>query len=525
MRVVFYFISVFGITAVYILYLMRFYELAEVCFYLICVYIAIGVYDILQKKHTILRLYPVIGHLRYMLEYIRPEIQQYFIASDKNERPFSRELRSIVYQRAKGELDTIPFGTKHDIGDPGYDFIQHSLNATKLPKEETRVLIGGPSCKLPYSASIMNISAMSFGALSQNAIIALNKGASRGNFYHNTGEGGLTKYHLHGGDLCFQIGTAYFGCRTRGGGFDSEMFQKKAKLESVKMIEIKLSQGAKPSHGGILPKEKITEEIAEFRGVNMGEDCESPPTHTEFNNPVGLLEFVKKLRDLSGGKPVGFKLCIGKKSEFMSICKAMVKTKIMPDFITVDGAEGGTGAAPLEFSNRLGMTIDEAIIFVHNCLVGVNMRKQIKVIASGKVITGFHLLHKIAIGADLCNSARGMMFALGCVQSLSCNTNACPTGVATQSKYRSWALNVEDKYKRVANYHDSTLKSFIEIVGAMGISSISNLTPDLVYRRGEKRQSNSYADLHAYIATGNLLSKSVHKDYIDEWNKASVDAF
>ena len=525
MRVVFYILSLSGLGLVYLLHIFEFYETSIALLYFMIFYIAVGIYDVLQKKHTILRMYPVIGHIRYMLEYIRAEIQQYFIANDTEELPFNREFRNIVYQRAKNALDTVPFGTKQRIELPGYLFCRQSLAPQHFSEANTRVLIGNKSCKQPYLASILNISAMSFGALSSNAIKALNKGAKKGGFYHNTGEGGLSPYHKQGGDLCFQLGTAYFGCRTEEGGFDEKKFKAIAAQNTVKMIELKLSQGAKPSHGGILPKEKISEEIAEIRGVPLGKDCISPSAHSEFDSPKGLLQFIQKLRDLSEGKPVGFKLCIGKKSEFMSICKAMVKTKIYPDFITIDGSEGGTGAAPLEFTNRLGITSSEAVVFVHNCLIGINVRNKIKIIVSGKVVTGFHILEKLATGADICNAARPMMFALGCIQSLNCHNNTCPTGVATQSKLRSRSLFVEDKAERVYNYHHNTIKSFRELAGALGVNSLEKLGPELIHKRNEKKGSTSYLNLFPRLKPGELLSKRINPEFAEDWKLASAEVF
>lgn len=525
MRIVFYITVVVFSLFTYFIYNYESKELAEFLLYLLVPYTLIGMHDVIQKKHTILRMYPVIGHLRYMLEYIRPEIRQYFISSDNEEMPFNREIRSIVYQRAKNSLDALPFGTRMDVKSVGYHFCKHSLAPKDFPHEATRIKIGGRSCKKPYHASILNISAMSFGALSANAIRALNQGAKKGDFYHNTGEGGISPYHEQGGDLCFQVGTGYFGCRSKDGGFDQKKFQSASRQEHVKMIELKLSQGAKPSHGGILPKEKISEEISRIRGIPQDQDCVSPPAHTEFNSPITLLKFIKKLRELSGGKPVGFKLCVGRKTEFMAICKAMVKTKIYPDFITIDGSEGGTGAAPLEFSNRLGITIDEAIIFVHHCLIGVKLRDKIRIIASGKVATGFDLLEKLAIGADLCNAARPMMFALGCIQSLSCHNNNCPTGIATQSKLRSKSLVVEDKRERVYNYHKNTLKSFCELAGAMGIDSLDKITPEIIYRRSDRRRSESYEKLFPALKPGELLSKKIDENFVEDWKAASAESF
>ena len=392
----------------------------------------LGWYDMLQTHHTILRNFPVLGHFRFLFEMIRPEIYQYFVESDTDGVPFDRDTRSLVYQRAKNVRDTVPFGTKEDVYEVGYEWVNHSMAPVHNAPEDMRVTIGGPDCTQPYSASLLNISAMSYGSLSKNAILALSAGAKLGNFAHNTGEGGISPYHTEGGaDLIWQIGTGYFGCRTDDGNFSEELFEAKANLEQVKMIELKLSQGAKPGHGGILPAAKLTAEIAAIRHVPMGADVNSPPGHRVFDTPRGLLEFIARLRTLSGGKPVGFKLCIGKRREFLSVCKAMVETGITPDFIVVDGGEGGTGAAPLEFSNHIGAPLVEGLIFVHNALIGYDLRDRVSVVASGKVTSGFDLMKRLALGADACYSARGMMLALGCIQALKCNSNHCPVGVAT----------------------------------------------------------------------------------------------
>jgi len=429
MRQLFYRVSI--ISVLFVTIVAFFWPPVLHLLWIIVPYILLGLYDI-NSNHNILRNYPVIGHFRYMMEFIRPEIQQYFIASNQSGRPYNREQRSLVYQRAKQVVDTLPFGTQHDITAVGYEFAAHSLAPKKVDEDTAYVTVGGPDCKQPYKASRLNISAMSFGALGQSAVLAMNLGAKLGGFAQDTGEGGLTPYHLkHGADIIWEIGTGYFGCRTKDGKFDAEQFAEKANLPEVKMIEIKLSQGAKPSHGGILPAAKITDEISEIRGVPKGQDCVSPPAHTTFSTPKGLLEFVQQLRELTHGKPVGFKLCIGKRSDFMGICKAMLETNITPDFITVDGAEGGTGAAPVEFINRLGIPINEAISFVHNCLVGINMRDKIRLIASGKVATGFDMVKQIALGADMCNAARAFMFSVGCIQAVRCHENTCPTGVTT----------------------------------------------------------------------------------------------
>jgi glutamate synthase domain-containing protein 2 len=482
-------------------------------------------YDLLQKQHTILRNFPVLGHMRYILEFIRPEIQQYFIANDEDERPFNRETRTIVYQRAKNIRDTVPFGTERDILQIGYTWVLHSLDPKHVSEVEPRITVGGPDCKKPYKASRLNISAMSFGALSANAIMALNKGAKLGGFALNTGEGGLSPYHLQGGDLVFQLGTAYFGCRDLQGHFNPDEFIDVASHDEVKMIEIKLSQGAKPSHGGILPAAKLTPEIAAARKVPMGKDVVSPPAHSAFNSPIGLLQFVKQLRELSGGKPIGFKLCIGRKDEFLGICKAMLETHILPDFITVDGAEGGTGAAPLEFSNHVGEPLESGLVFVHNSLVGINLRDKIRIICSGKVATGFDLVEKIALGADICNSGRAMMMAVGCVQSKQCNANTCPTGVTTQNKRLQRGLVVNEKQYRAANFHKNTMKSFCEIVGAMGLTNPSELKPDFIMRRISDECVKPFSDIHQYIEPGQLLSRHIPDGFKKYWEIANTGKF
>ena len=474
-------------------------------------------YDLIQKKRTLLRNFPVLGHIRYVLEFLRPEIQQYFIANDEDERPYNRETRSIIYERAKNVRDTVPFGTELDILQIGYTWVLHSLAPKQVSEVEPRITVGGPDCKKPYSASRLNISAMSFGSLSANAIMALNKGAKIGGFAHNTGEGGLSPYHLQGGDLIFQIGTAYFGCRDDQGHFDETEFKIEANRDEVKMIEIKLSQGAKPSHGGILPAAKLTTEIALIRKVHMGQDVLSPAAHSTFNSPIGLLQFIKKLRDLTNGKPIGFKLCIGRKDEFLGICKAMLETNILPDFITVDGAEGGTGAAPLEFTNHVGEPLEAGLLFVHNSLVGINVRDKIRVICSGKVATGFDLVEKIALGADMCNSARAMMMSVGCVQSKQCNATTCPTGVTTQNLRLQRGLVVDEKKYRAANYHKNTMKSFLEIVGAMGLSNPSELKPDFLMRRISDECVKPFSEIHAYLHPGQLLGKHIPDSFKKYW--------
>lgn len=471
-------------------------------------FVLLGIYDLYQPKHSIVRNYPVFGRLRYFAEDLRPKVYQYFVESDTNGKPFSRLSRSLIYQRAKKETDTIPFGTQLDVYENGYEWLSHSIAAISHHELEPnpRVMIGGPDCKQPYAASIFNISAMSFGSLSENAIRALNGGAFMGNFAHNTGEGGISDYHLaEKGDLIWQIGTGYFGCRHHDGTFNDEAFAERSKMEQVKMIDIKLSQGAKPGHGGILPAQKVTPEIARIRLVKEGYDVLSPPSHAAFSTPLELMDFVKKLRTLSGGKPVGIKLCIGRKSEFFAICKAMVKTGIYVDFITVDGGEGGTGASPQEFSNAVGMPLREGVAFVYDVLTGFGLKKHIKIIASGKVVSGFDLIKNIALGADLCNSARGMMFALGCIQALECNTNTCPTGVATQDPSLMKGLVVEDKKTRVFNYHRLTVASAIELLGAAGLRHPYQLTRAYINRRISPNVMQSYIETFPYIPEGSLL--------------------
>lgn len=471
-------------------------------------FVILGIYDLYQPKHSIVRNYPVFGRLRYFAEDLRPKVYQYFVESDTNGKPFSRLSRSLIYQRAKKETDTIPFGTQLDVYENGYEWLSHSIAAISHHELEPnpRVIIGGPDCKQPYAASIFNISAMSFGSLSENAIRALNGGAFMGNFAHNTGEGGISDYHLaEKGDLIWQIGTGYFGCRHHDGTFNDEAFAQRSKMEQVKMIDIKLSQGAKPGHGGILPAQKVTPEIARIRLVKEGYDVLSPPAHSAFSTPLELMDFVKKLRTLSGGKPVGIKLCIGRKSEFFAICKAMVKTGIYVDFITVDGGEGGTGASPQEFSNAVGMPLREAVAFVYDVLTGFGLKKHIKIIASGKVVSGFDLIKNIALGADLCNSARGMMFALGCIQALECNTNTCPTGVATQDPSLMKGLVVEDKKTRVFNYHRLTVASAIELLGAAGLRHPYQLTRAYINRRISPNVMQSYIETFPYIPDASLL--------------------
>ena len=485
----------------------------------------LGYQDMYQKKHAIRRIFPLLGRLRYVLEELRPKMYQYFIESDIDGKPINRVDRSTIYQRAKKELETIPFGTQLDVYAEGYEWMCHSVSpkAFDTLNQDPRVVFGNKDCKQPYSASIFNISAMSYGSLSANAVEAMNAGAKIGGFAHNTGEGGLTPHHLkHGGDIIWQIGTGYFGCRTADGNFSPEAFRKKAATPQVKMIEIKISQGAKPGHGGILPASKNTPEIAAIRGIEPHTLVASPPYHKAFDTPRGLVMFVKQLRELADGKPIGFKLCIGHKSEFIGICKAMMELNIFPDFITVDGAEGGTGAAPQEFSNYVGAPLLDGLAFVHNMLVGLDIRHHIKILASGKITTGFHIIRAIALGADACYSARAMMMAVGCIQALLCNTNKCPTGVATQDPKLTVGLVVEDKKTRVANFHKGTVESVVELLGASGLDKVSNVTRSHIYRRISFQSMLTYREIFPEYETGSFL-KEIPERYKLDFDNASPD--
>lgn len=485
----------------------------------------VGGYELKFGVSNLRRNYPVLANIRYAFEFIRPEIQQYFIANNTEERPFSRERRNLVYRRAKGADDTLPFGTEHDILAEGYRSSLHSIKAAQVADEFMRVTFGGSACLKPYSASRLNISALSFGALSSTAITALNKGARLGNFAHNTGEGGLSDYHLQsGGDIIWQIGTGYFGCRHPDGSFNAEAFHVRATQDVIKMIEIKISQGAKPSHGGILPAAKVTAEIARIRLVEVGKTVLSPAVHPEFSTPIGLLQFVQRLRDLSGGKPTGFKLCLGRKQEFLAIVKAMLETHILPDFITIDGSEGGTGAAPVEFANRLGTPCLEATYYIHQMLRGAGLRNSIKLISAGQTATGFDILDKICVGADTINSGRAMMLALGCVQAKACNTNRCPSGVATQDPYRSRAIDVEEKAVRVYNYHRGTVHAFKELCGAMGYDNPADLKPADLFSRCELGLQH-FDEIYHPLLDRQLLSNEIPGFYAEDWHKASSATF
>lgn len=487
-------------------------------FLVIAPLIVMGIFDMLQKHHTIRRNFPLIGRFRYVLESIRPEIMQYFVETDTEGRPLNRILRSLIYRRAKNVNDTEPFGTQMNLYHSGYEWMEHSMYAKHNPKEIgkfPKLTIGGPECEQPYESSLLNISAMSFGSLSTNAVMALNKGAKMGGFAHNTGEGGISPYHLkYGGDLIWQIGTGYFGCRNEDGTFNKETFRKNAIRPEVKMIEIKLSQGAKPGHGGILPASKNTPEIAAIRHVKPGIAVHSPPSHSAFGNPIEFMYFIKNLRKLSGGKPIGFKLCIGRRQEFMDFCEAMICTGIRPDFITIDGGEGGTGAAPVEFANSIGMPLREGLVFAHDTLRGFGLRKEIKIIVAGKIITGFHMARAIALGADGCNSARAMMLSIGCIQALQCNTNTCPVGVATQNKSLVKGLVVDDKAERAKNYHERTIHSLLEMVVAAGLDGPYDLQRKHINKRVGMYNVLTYDEIYPTIPEGSLLQlETIPKSY------------
>ncbi len=489
-------------------------------------FLALGLHDYFQTHHAILRNYPIAAHIRFLLEEIRPEMRQYFFEDEKHSMPFSRDKRAVVYQRAKGVLDKRPFGTNYDVYADGFEWLNHSMKPTNAQPDDFRITIGGPDCEHPYSASVFNISAMSFGALSPNAIHALNKGAALGKFAHDTGEGGFSPYHkAGGGDIIWEIGSGYFGARNLDGTFSPEAFAKTASNPQVKMVELKLSQGAKPGHGGVLPAAKVSAEISETRGVPMGQDCVSPSGHSAFSTPVEMMQFIGEMRRLSGGKPAGFKLCIGHEWEFMAICKAMLETNIYPDFIVVDGSEGGTGAAPMEFMDHIGRPLREGLSFVHNTLVGIGVRDRIKLGASGKIASAFDITRAMALGADWCNAARGFMFAIGCIQSQSCHTDRCPTGVATQDKSRQRALVVPDKANRVANFHNNTLHALSELTAAAGLEHPSDFHREHISRRISQSEVKTFADLYPELPSGALLNGTADARYTTAWNRADAHSF
>jgi glutamate synthase domain-containing protein 2 len=491
--------------------------------------LVLGLYDLAQPRHSITRNYPVIGHLRFFLEGMGPELHQYFVESNTSGRPFDRDQRRMMYERAKNHEGIKPFGTELDVNDTGYGFLAQTIAPKPVAVDASttlRVKVGGRECRDPYSASILNISAMSFGSLSANAITALNAGAKLGGFAHNTGEGGFSRYHREpGGDVVWQIGTGYFGCRADDGTFDAGLFAEQASSEQIKMIELKISQGAKPGHGGILPAAKVTPEIAEARRVPVGANCFSPPGHSAFSTPIGLLEFIATLREKSGGKPVGFKICVGDPSEFFAICKAMLETGIKPDFITVDGGEGGTGAAPIEFSNHLGMPLREGLLLVNNALVGIGVRDDLKIAASGKLVSSYKMAWAMALGADWCNVARGFMFSLGCIQAQSCHTNRCPVGVATQNGRLQRGLDVENKAHRVHNFHRNTVEGFAEMTAACGLEHPNDFAPHQIYERISPHEVRRFDQLYHFFSPGQLLDGVAVPILQSAWDRASATSF
>jgi glutamate synthase domain-containing protein 2 len=492
-------------------------------------FVILGIWDFSQPRHSLLRNYPIIGHMRFLLEDMGPEMHQYLVENDTDGRPFDRDTRSLMYQRAKGVEDKKPFGTELDVYQGGYTWMMHSIAPRPMPEDaekSMRVTVGGPQCTAPYSSSVLNISAMSFGALGGAAVRAMNTGAKNGGFAHDTGEGGISRYHReNGGDLIWQIGTGYFGCRKQNGDFDPDLFQKNASDAQIKMIEIKVSQGAKPGHGGILPGAKVTEEIAEARLVPAGQDVFSPTYHKAFSTPLEMMGFVAQLRELSGGKPIGFKICIGNPIEFMAIVKAMLASGTVPDFIVVDGAEGGTGAAPLEFSDSLGTPLMEGLMLVQNVMVGSGLRDRVKIGASGKMVSASAMAQAMALGADWCNSARGFMFAVGCIQSQRCHTNKCPVGVTTQDPKLQRALNVPDKAQRVHQFHRNTVHALAEMVAAMGLDHPSQLHPDLVVKRINHQRVETFTEIYQPFAPDVLLKGTAPGRFQNMWDLASADSF
>ncbi|MGW7441251.1 FMN-binding glutamate synthase family protein [Streptomyces sp. NPDC054849] len=484
-----------------------------------------AVHDLVQRRHSVLRNYPLLGHLRFALEKLRPELQQYFIERNFDGRPFDRDTRSIVYARAKGTDAEEPFGTELDLYRAGSEYLTPSMAPRPVHTTPPRVRIGGPDCTRPYDMGLLNVSAMSFGSLSARAVLALNTGARLGGFAHDTGEGGLSQYHLRpGGDLVWEIGTGYFGCRTDDGDFDERKFAEKASHEQVKCVSLKISQGAKPGMGGVLPGAKVNAEIAKVRGVPQGETVISPPFHRVYSTPRELVRFLARMRELAGGKPVGFKLCVGSRREFLAVCKAMLDEGSTPDFIVVDGAEGGTGAAPLEFVDNLGLPLGEGLMAVHNALVGVGLRDRIRIGASGKIATGSDLVKRLLQGADYTNAGRAMMFAVGCIQAQRCHTNTCPVGVATQDERRARAVDVPAKSQRVRRYQQATVKSALQIMASMGVDDPRGLRPSMLLQRVDPHTVRSYAELHTWLTPGQLLA-SAPADWASDWEAADPDRF
>lgn len=486
----------------------------------------ITLWDFLQNRHALRRNYPLIARVRWLFEDLRPFLRAYIVESDREGRPFNIDERALVYARAKGDISTHPMGTELDVYSDEYEWLGHSIAPNEDAPKSWHVRVGGEACTKPYDSALLNISAMSFGSLSANAIEALNKGAAIGGFAHDTGEGSISRYHRkHGGDLIWELGSGYFGCRHKDGRFNPELFAEQAQDDQVKMVEIKLSQGAKPGHGGMLPGAKVTAEIAAARKVDVGEDCISPPAHSAFSTPIELLQFVAQLRELSGGKPAGFKLCVGQPHEIMAVVKAMIETDITPDFIVVDGAEGGTGAAPQELTDNVGMPLREGLILVRNALVGANLKHRVRIGASGKVHSGAGMARSFALGADWCNAARAFMFSLGCVQSMKCHTGECPTGVATQVDWRQKGLVVDDKAERVARFQHETLKSLREIVVAMGYDNPWQLTQHDMYQRIDSAKAGPLDEVYRFVQPGQLLEDPESTHYAHAWRVSRAETF
>ena len=486
--------------------------------------VAVGLHDLTQRGHSILRNYPLLGHMRFVLEKVRPELQQYFVERNFDGRPYDRDTRTSIYERAKGVKDEQAYGTERDLAEPGYEWLLHSAHPVPEPDDPPRVRVGGPDCPEPYDMALLNVSAMSFGALSGAALTALNRGAAKGGFAHDTGEGGLTRYHLEGADVIWELGSGYFGARTKDGGFDEATFRDKAADDRIRCVSLKLSQGAKPGIGGVLPGAKVTQEIAEARDVPAGQTVTSPPAHKVFSTPRELVRFIAHMRDLAGGKPTGFKLCVGPRFQFLAICKAMADEGVTPDFIVVDGAEGGTGAAPMEYEDHVGTPLTEGLMTVHNALVGTGLRDRVRIGASGKVATGSDLVKRMAQGADYTNAARAMMMAVGCIQSQRCHTNQCPVGVATQDPRRARALDVPDKAERVFRYQSAVVKEAVRIMASMGLSSPAQLTPHMLMRRVDHATVRSYAELYRWLEPGELLAEPP-ADWAADWALADPDSF
>ncbi len=487
--------------------------------------LAVGVYDLTQRRHSVLRNYPILGHMRYLLESLRPELQQYFIERNFDGRPFDRDVRTIVYERSKGIHGELSFGTERDIEEVGYEYLVHSIAPVPEPQELPRVLIGGPDCTKPYSMSLLNVSSMSFGALSANALRALNKAAALGGFAHDTGEGGLTPYHLEGGgDLVWEIGSGYFGTRTAEGRFDPDQFADKSAHDHVKAVALKLSQGAKPGLGGVLPAAKVSEEIARYRGVPAHEKCVSPAAHSVFSTPRELIQVIARMRELSGGKPAGFKLCVGSRTEVLALCKAMIEEGTAPDFIIIDGTEGGTAAAPLEYEDHVGLPLTDGLMTVHNALVATGLRDRIKIGASGKVAAGNDIVKRLIQGADYTNAARAMMMAVGCIQAQRCHTNQCPVGVATQDPRRARALDVADKSVRAQRYQESTVRQAVQLMASLGVQGPGDLTPHMLRKKISPTTLRSYAELYEWLSPGQLLAEPP-ESWAADWAAASPDTF